>query len=94
MTYAGFLATKEVKTHKIGGLTIRTERHISGSYSAIDADSYEPGQPVGWDKTEFGAIADLAEIMRERGYLSDEEESEVSAVEWRNDHARDLRKVL
>src|SRR4029077_3789262 len=51
--------------------TVKTERHVSGEYSAIDADNYEPTSPVGWGKTQIEAIAELGELMRERGLIGE-----------------------
>lgn len=65
-------ATTEVRHHRFVQMVVKTERHVSGEYSAMDAENYEPGMPIGWATTEFGAIADLADEMRDRGLLTDE----------------------
>lgn len=67
-----FLTTTQVHVWKFDQMRVRTEKHPSGEYSAMDADYYEPGMPVGWSTTEYGAIADLADEMRDRGMLTDE----------------------
>lgn len=42
---------------------IKLERHPDGSLSAIDADNFELGYPVGWGQTQLEAIADLRDQM-------------------------------
>jgi hypothetical protein len=51
--------------------TVKTERHPSGEYSAIDADHYDYDSPVGWGRTQLEAVADLGELLRERGLLAE-----------------------
>jgi len=35
-------------------------------WSAVDDDTYEPGEPMGWGETEQEAIADLLEQLEEK----------------------------
>jgi hypothetical protein len=51
--------------------TVKTELQPSGEYSAIDADNFDLGSPVGWGTTQLEAIADLADLMRERGLFAE-----------------------
>lgn len=44
--------------------SIRTTRHYSDEWTAIDDDTYDgPGSPIGSGSTEAEAVADLAEKM-------------------------------
>jgi hypothetical protein len=56
---------------KFTQMTVSTERQPNGEFTAIDADNYEGGSPMGWGATPLEAIADLAEQLRERGELED-----------------------
>jgi hypothetical protein len=80
------------KLHCFDEMTVKTELHPSGQFSAVDNDTFDPTSPVGWGCHRFAAIADLAEQMRERGLLSDEgaEPADHQAAVF--DHVRDLRK--
>ena len=58
--------------HYFNDMTVVTELQPDGEYSAIDADNFDLGWPVGYGKSRYQAIIDLAEQMRERGWLKDE----------------------
>lgn len=42
-------------------MNIDVQYVMMGVYSAIDIDSYEAGEPIGYGKTEEEAITDLIE---------------------------------
>ena len=57
--------------HHFPEMTVRTEQQRTGEFTAIDADNYDLGSPMGWGPCRFSAIADLADQLRERGELED-----------------------
>lgn len=75
------------KLHKFDDeITIKTEKQPNGEFTAIDADNYDLGSPVGWGFSEFSAIANLFEQLPR---AESEREDRLAA---QRDHSRDLRK--
>lgn len=82
----------QAQIHHFHNLTVKTELHPSREYSAIDDSNFDLGFPVGWGATRLEAIADLAELMRERGLLDGDTAEPVDLRAIKFDHDRDLRK--
>lgn len=65
-------ATADQRHHFDDGPTVLTQWQPNGQYTAIDADNWEPGFPIGWGPSRYSAICDLVEEMRERGWPAQE----------------------
>lgn len=62
------MTTSTTQTHYFpaNDARIKTELQPNGEYTAIDAENYDLGSPMGWGRTRLEAIADLTEQMIER----------------------------
>ena len=73
-----------MKLHYFDDITVRTELHPEGGFTAVDTDNAD--SPVGWGYSRFSAIADLFDQLPR--YESERQDRQ--AAKW--DHERDLRK--